>query len=137
MEGLIISKKYNLYSYIIKLEILQLYFLQKNNVYEISYNDMNEELKLYLNKVNEYFDEFDKAKYVVYISTTITNLYKNNKEAVDYNNIISLLDSVYPIIQSYESRKLKKLIFMSKALIYHINGDIEKREEFAKLYNTN
>lgn len=135
VEGLIISKKYSLYSYITKIEILQLYFLQKNNIYELSGKDVNENLKMYLNKIKEYFNEYDKSKYTIILSSIMVNLYKINKETIDVNDILLLLDKILPIVECYESRKLKKSIFMLKSLIFHLTGDKSKREEFAKMYN--
>lgn len=135
VEGLIISKKYNLYSYITKIEILQLYFLQKNNIYELSGKDVNENLKMYLNKISEYFNEYDKSKYTILISSIMVNIYKTNKEMVNVNDILLLLDRVLQIVECYESRMLKKSIFMLKSFIFHLTGDKSKREEFAKMYN--
>lgn len=90
---------------------------------------------MYLNKISEYFNEYDKSKYTIIISSIMVNLYKTNKEMVNVNDILLLLDRVLQIVECYESRKLKKSIFMLKSFIFHLIGDKSKREEFAKMYN--
>lgn len=65
----------------------------------------------------------------------MVNLYKIDKETINVNDILLLLDKILPIVECYESRRLKKSIFMLKALVFHLTGDNAKREEFSKMYN--